>query len=149
MEPPPTEPSGFRIDIPSGTLAPRHAVVAEADPVLRAALAGALRRRGFTVAAADGAMAALTLMGETDTGLALLCRRDGTAPDSGERAAALAVALYPRTRILLTAVPADDAAADAAPAGGDPFLTLSLTADAARLAVRLDRCLMRLDALAA
>ena len=126
----------FSIDIPPGTPPPRRAVVAEADPALRAALAVALRQCGFTVAAAADPMAALALVSEAETALALFSR--GGRHD-GEQAAALAVALSPHTRILLTTPGADGA--DAAPADGDPFPILPLTADPVRLAARLRRWL--------
>lgn len=128
----------FTIDLPSNTPPPRHAVVADADPAQRMALAGLLRRRGFTVAVAADAMTALTLMGEQDTALALMAR------DGAEQAAALAVVLYPRTRILLT-VPV----AAALPGGDAPFPLLPLDPDPDALADRLDRWLSRLIPLAA
>lgn len=130
----------FTIDLPPDTPPPRHAVVADADPARRGALAALLRRRGFTVAVAADAMAALTLMGEQDTALALM------AHDGAERAAALAVALYPRTRILLT-VPAtavDGTIPDAPPGSDAPFPLLPLDSNPDALAARLDRWLSRL-----
>lgn len=135
----------FTIDLPPNTPPPRHAVVADADPAQRMALAGLLRRRGFTVAVAADAMAALTLMGEQDTALALMAR------DGADQAAALAVVLYPRTRILLTVPVAamGGTTPDASPGGDAPFPLLPLEPDPDALAARLDRWLSRLIPLAA
>lgn len=124
---------GFSIDLPAPTPHPRHAVVADPDPVLRAALVDALRRCRFTVAAAADPMAALALLSETETALALFRRG---AEDGGERAAALAVALSPHTRVALT-VPGRDGPGTADGAGGGPFPILMLTADPAVVASRL------------
>lgn len=133
---------GFSIDLPAPSPHPRHAVVADPDPVLRAALVDALLRCRFTVAAAADPMAALALLSETETALALFRRgADGTGMgDGGERAAALTVALSPHTRVVLT-VPGQDGpgAAERVAEGMDdgPFPILVLTADPVVLAARL------------
>lgn len=98
-----------RIGLPWETL-PR-AVVADGDADQRRRLAHCLGERGFTVVQAPDGVTALAMMGERETVLALLRRRD-----DGERAAALATMLYPRTRVLLTSrTPQPDGAEGAFP----------------------------------
>lgn len=107
----------------------RLAVVADDDPVQRAAVSRQLEAKGFTVAQADSSYAALTIIGEREPGIALLRRHADS--DEGERAAALARMLYPRTRIIMTS-----SRAEALP-GDEAFEVLTLPADAGGL----DRCL--------
>ena len=78
----------------------RRAVVADADRIPRAALAGHLSGRGFQVSQTDDALEALTIIGAEAPVVALLpLEHEG---DEGDRAAALAAMLYPQTRILMT-----------------------------------------------
>lgn len=107
----------------------RRAVVADDDPDQRAALARHLEGRGYTVSEAADGFAALSLIGAESPCLALL--RRPPAEDDGDRAAALACLLYPRTRIILTANAPDPAAGDS------PFLVLPRPVDLELL----DRCL--------
>lgn len=107
----------------------RLAVVADNDAEQRAAVTRQLENLGFTVAQASDSYEALTIIGEREPGVALLRRH--TASDDGDRAAALARMLYPRTRIIMTSSLAD------ARSGDDSFTVLTLPADARGL----DRCL--------
>lgn len=83
----------------------RRAVIADDDLDQRAALARHLAERGFTVSEAADGFEALSIIGAESPSVALLRRRlvedDGGC--DGDRAAALACMLYPRTRIILTA----------------------------------------------
>ena len=109
----------------------RLAVVADTDAEQRAAVTRQLEDLGFTVAQAADGYEALSIIGERAPGVALLRRHADS--DDGDRAAALARMLYPRTRIIMTA-----GAADAALPGDEPFAVLTLPADARGL----DRCLL-------
>lgn len=107
----------------------RLAVVADDDVEQRAAVTRQLEDLGFTVAQANDGYEALSIIGAREPGIVLLRRR--AASDDGDRTAALARMLYPRTRIIMTS-----STADAAP-GDDAFTVLILPADAGGL----DRCL--------
>ncbi len=111
----------------------RRAVVADDDPDQRAALARHLEGRGYTVSEAADGFEALSLIGTESPCVALLRRppaeEDGDG--NGDRAAALACLLYPRTRIILTANAPDPAAEDS------PFTVLPRPVDLDLL----DRCL--------
>ena len=107
----------------------RLVVVADDDLEQRAAVTRQLEDLGFTVAHAKDGYEALSIIGEREPGLALLRRR--AVSDDGDRTAALARMLYPRTRIIMTS-----STADAMP-GDDAFTVLTLPADACGL----DRCL--------
>ena len=109
----------------------RLAVVADDDLEQRAAVTLQLEALGFTVAQADDGYEALSIIGQRDPRVVLLRRRADS--DDGERAAALARMLYPHTRVIMTAGPAD-----AAQPGDDAFTVLTLPADARGL----DRCLL-------
>ncbi|MBP2294031.1 response regulator [Azospirillum rugosum] len=116
----------------------RRAVVADDDPDQRAALARHLAGRGYTVSEAADGFAALSLIGAESPCLALL-RRPAAEDDGdrgGDRAAALACLLYPRTRIILTANAPDPAVGDS------PFLVLPRPVDLDLL----DRCLDQIGA---
>ena len=111
------------------TVPARLAVVADDDLEQRAAVTRQLEDLGFTVAHAKDGYEALSIIGEREPNLALLRRR--AESDDGDRAAALARMLYPRTRIIMTASSADAMVED------DAFTVLTLPADAHGL----DRCL--------
>ena len=122
----------FSIEARIGMASPaRLAVVADTDAEQRAAVTRQLEDLGFTVAQAADGYEALSIIGERGPGLALLRRHADS--DDGDRAAALARMLYPRTRIIMTT-----GAADAALPGDDAFTVLNLPADARGL----DRCLL-------
>lgn len=110
----------------------RRAVIADDDAGQRAALVRHLAGRGFSVSEVEDGFAALSIIGEEAPAVALLRRR--MVADDGDRAAAMASMLYPRTRIILTAnhpelVPEDS-----------PFTVLTRPVDLEAL----DRCLERL-----
>lgn len=120
----------FSIDAQIGRTSPaRFAVVADDDPEQRTAVTRQLEALGFTVAQAGDGYEALSIIGAREPGIALLRRH--AASDDGERAAALARMLYPHTRIIMTAGPADAAPDD------ESFTVLALPADAGGLG----RCL--------
>ncbi|KAA0683083.1 response regulator [Roseomonas genomospecies 6] len=107
----PPKPAGFSIDAdirPPGQ-GERRAVVADDDPGQRDALARHLTARGFTVSKVSSGFEALSVIGAEGPAVAMLRRR--MPEDEGDRAAALACMLYPRTRIILT-VGAPDAQPD-------------------------------------
>ncbi|WP_448192193.1 response regulator [Azospirillum sp. sgz301742] len=116
--------SQIRMAVPA-----RLAVVADDDLEQRAAVTRQLEDLGFTVAQAKDGYEALSIIGEREPNLALLRRH--AASDDGDRTAALARMLYPRTRIIMTSSAAD------ALSGDDAFAVLTLPADARGL----DRCL--------
>ncbi|WP_431861805.1 response regulator [Azospirillum sp.] len=121
----------FSIDVQVGKSSPaRLAVVADTDLEQRTAVSRQLEALGFTVAQASDGYEALSIIGEREPGIALL--RSHAESDDGERIAALARMLYPRTRIIMTTGPAD------ARTGDDAFTVLTLPADARGL----DRCLL-------
>ncbi|MCW2238305.1 response regulator [Azospirillum canadense] len=109
----------------------RRAVVADDDPDQRAALARHLAGRGYTVSEAVDGFEALSLIGTESPCVALLRRLPAEDDSDGDRAAALACLLYPRTRIILTANAPDPAAEDS------PFTVLPRPVDLDQL----DRCL--------
>lgn len=108
----------------------RRAVVADDDLDQRAELARHLTARGFTVSEVADGFTALSVIGTEAPSVALLRRR--LLEDEGDRAAALAALLYPRTRIILTASQPDPAAAD------NPFTVLVRPVDLDALDLCLD-----------
>ena len=113
----------------------RRAVVADDDPDQRAALAHHLTGRGYTVSEVADGFEALSVMGAEAPCLALLRRPPAGDDGDGDRAAALACLLYPRTRIILTASAPQPTAGSAA--ADSPFIVLPRPVDLELL----DRCL--------
>lgn len=134
----------IEVDIRSPGTGGRRAVIADDDPDQRAALARHLAERGFAVSEVLNGFEALSVIGAEAPCVALMRRR--MAEDDGERAAALASMLYPRTRIILTtndpALAQPGLAQPGLTAENSPFTVLARPVDLALL----DRCL---DGLAA
>lgn len=106
----------------------RRAVVSGGNDDQRAVLSRHLAARGFQVSQADGTLDALSIIGTEAPSVALLhSEADG---DDGDRAAALAALLYPRTRILVTT--------GAGASGEGPFPVLRHPVDPAQLDRWLD-----------
>ena len=121
-------------DIRAPGIGGRRAVIADDDPDQRAALARHLAERGFAVSEVLDGFEALSVIGAEAPCVALMRRR--MEEDDGERAAALASMLYPRTHIILTT--SDPALAQPGSTAEDsPFTVLARPVDLAQL----DRCL--------